>query len=131
MTQNWILALVIFVVVGVVAYSIIALLKKVCDHGKDASAGVGMKNVYKVRSAPWFRGFVMTPLPYLVGGVVGYFMPEDYWGSYALIRVMVGIGAGSLSNAIYGATKNRVVKLIEDEVPIAGKPEPNSEDEPE
>jgi len=117
MTEFTFLDLVAFIAIGTTTYSVVALLKKIFRLGASEEAGAFMKFVYRTSRRPWFRGFVLTPIPPVLGGLLSLMLPEVVWTSSSLIDVLLGIGAGSNSTTLYNIAKKRVASITEKNEP--------------
>jgi len=78
-----------------------------------------------IRSKPWFRGFILTPLPLALGLVIGIIVPVMP-GNDVITRGFIGLVCGALSIII----RNVVKKRIGIDLPDIPKAE-SGEDKPE
>ena len=60
-----------------------------------------------VAEAPWFKGYILTPLNLFTGALIGLF-PGFIIEGDLLSRILVGIVAGLLSNFAYQLVKKRI-----------------------
>lgn len=89
-----------FMVACVAIYAIAETFKRAAKKGAPS-----------VFEAAWFQGFILTPLPVVVGAIVGC-VPGFLGTNGAPIgaRILIGIAAGFLSSFVYGVVKRFLPK---------------------
>jgi hypothetical protein len=89
-----------FAVACVAIYAVVETVKRTVKKGAPSTF-----------ETAWFQGFVLTPLPLLVGAAVGCipgFLGVN--GTEIGARIIIGIAAGFLSGFIYGMIKRFLPK---------------------